>query len=84
MDLADGPPSVEVDLAHEHCSFELLIMEEAALLHPEVLVPCSEACCGARGGRMPLLASDAILDFRLYLRLSQTSMMTNSRRVAHW
>ena len=65
MDLAESSPPVEIELVHEHCAFMLLFSDEFTFLHPEVLVPGSEVGCGANGGRMPCLASEAIRDLRL-------------------
>ena len=69
MDLPDCPPPVEVDLAQEHGSFLLLVADESLLLPAKILVPRPEVggadVGGALGGRIPLLASEAILDFRL-------------------
>ena len=42
VDLAYGSPPVEVELVHKHCAFVLLVPDEFAFLHPEILVPGSE------------------------------------------
>ena len=42
MDLADCPPPVEVESAHEHCSLVLLAADEALFLHAKILVPVPE------------------------------------------
>ena len=69
VDLPDCPPPVEVDLAHEHVPLTFLFSDEALLLPAKILVPRPEVGGadggGALGGRIPLLASEAILDFRL-------------------
>ena len=72
MDLADCPPPVEVESAHEHCSLVLLAADEALFLPAKILVPGpefwaweTEAGWWAVGGRIPRLASEAIRDLRL-------------------
>ena len=70
VDLANCSPPVEVDPAHEHVSLMFLVADEALLLPAKIFVPRSETGTGADGGgalggRIPLLASEAILDLRL-------------------
>ena len=84
MNLGESPAPVLIDLEHEHAAFMLLVPDEPAFLLSKILVPVSECCCGARGGRMPFFASEAMRDFFLYLRFSQTMMMTSVSRDAHW
>ena len=71
MNLSDRLPPVEVDLAQEHCSLVLLVADKPLFLPAKIFVPGPEfdvgveAYCGALGGRIPRLASEAIRDFRL-------------------
>ena len=69
MNLSDRPPPVEVDLAHEHVPLTFLFSDEALLLPAKIFVPRPEVGGaeggGALGGRIPLLASEASLDFLL-------------------
>ena len=83
MYLSDGLASVLVELEHEQVPFMLFVPDESVFLLPEALVPLSQACGGARGGRMPRFASEAMRDFFLYRRFSHTIMMTSMRRGAH-
>ena len=66
VDLADCSPPVEVDPTHEHVSFMFLVADEALLLPAKIFVVGAESgfVLGALGGRIPRLASEAILDLR--------------------